>query len=168
MRGAVLKRPAARPAKSGEFDDTVKGGILVNCVLELLAALKNAARPGEAILDPLTLPLYEAKMRETMHNLGYADLHFTPHSASHGGASTAMELKKLDAKGIMKRGRWLAAKSVRRYEKSGKLLRMVEAAGTSTIDAGAKLLRATDATSLAYLAKRPVPKVVTGRKAIEG
>jgi integrase len=165
-RSAVLRRPAARPAKSGEFDDTVKAGLLVKVAGELLAALKKAASPHQEILDPLTLALYEAKMRETMDALGLTELHFTPHSARHGGASTAMEKRLLDAKGIMKRGRWLAPKSVRRYEKAGKLLRMVECAGPELIDNGAQLLTSNDSASLAYIAKKALSKVASARRTL--
>ena len=133
-----------KPAKSGEFDDTVIAGLPglgLEWVPKVLVKLKNLAQPGQALLRPLTLGVYEATIKTAVQRLGMGHLRITPHSARHGGASTAAFLNLLDAKGIMKRGRWLSPRSVRRYEKSGKLTRQVALLDKVLVERGAAMLR---------------------------
>jgi integrase len=165
-RTAVFRRPAAKPAKSGEYDDTIKANLLFPWTGDLLKAMKAACAPQQHIFDPLTLALYESRIRDVMEQLGLEALHLTPHSARHGGASTSMEKGLLDAKGVQKRGRWLAPRSVRRYEKSGKLLRVVEACGPDVINNGSELVKSTGKSSLGFLLKLTVGKIRAARKSI--
>ena len=147
---AVRKRPAARPAKSGEFDDTVLAGLEglgFEFVPEVLLSLQRAALPGQPLFSPLTLSEYERHILKGAELAGLDPLRVTPHSARHGGASSAMHLELLDLKMIQKRGRWLAPRSVKRYEKSGKLLRQV-AAIRDKIPDGERLLQADSRNSL--------------------
>ena len=89
--------------------------------------MRSAALPGQPLFSPLTLSEYERHILKGAEMAGLDPLRVTPHSARHGGASSAVHLKLLDLKMIQKRGRWLAPRSVKRYEKAGKLLRQVAA-----------------------------------------
>ena len=53
-------------------------------------------------------------------------LHLTPHMLRHGGASEAYHRGKRTLKEIQVRGRWRAFESVRRYQKQGQLLGLLQ------------------------------------------
>ena len=113
-----------RAAKSGEFDDTVIAGLKgmkLEFVASILKELKRITPIGTTLFSPLTLAKYGSMIAKAVAGTGLTKLRITPHSARHGGASTASLLKILKVKELQRRGRWLAPKSVRRYEKSGKL-----------------------------------------------
>ena len=132
----------AKPAKSGEFDDTIIAGLSgmkLEFVPTVLRHLRNAAGDG-TLFAPLTLHRYENELKEGVAAAGLAHMHITPHSARHGGASTASFMKILKIKEIQRRGRWLAPKSLRRYEKTGKLTRQVALMPPAVVRAGEELL----------------------------
>ncbi len=84
---------------------------------------------------------YGSLLKKAVEACGLSKLNITPHSARHGGASTATYFKLLKIKEIQRRGRWLAPKSVRRCEKSGKLTRQVALMEKADFRQGEQLLR---------------------------
>ena len=147
IKASTLKAataPAPKSAKSGEFDDTVLAGLPglgLEWVESLMVKLKEAAVAQQRLFDPLNLAEYEALLRDTSTDIKLSELHITPHSMRHGGASLASYNKILDADGIRKQGRWNAEKSARRYEKKGRLTRQVAKMSAKQVQKGADLLR---------------------------
>ena len=76
-------------------------------------------------------------------------LRLTPHLARHGGISTDVFEQDLDLPTAKKRGQWSSDTSVRRYEKHGRLIAVLnklktdqrEAATTAAASIGAKILK---------------------------
>ncbi len=85
----------------------------------------------------MTLAQYEKHLHKAVVTCGLTALH----SARHGGASTAAFKQLLSIKEVQKRGRWLAPKSVRRYEKSGKLTRQMALMPKAFVRSGEALLK---------------------------
>jgi hypothetical protein len=136
VRPASGERPSRRPVKSGEFDDTVIAGgpgLQLTFVPEILRHLKKITPAGSPLFGPSDLSKYGSLLQEAVTACGLAKLHITPHSARHGGASSASYRKLLKIKEIQRRGRWLVPKSVRRYETSGKLTRQVALMDKATV-----------------------------------
>ena len=117
-----------RPAKAGEVDDTVMAGLpgmKLEFLQEALVVLSDNTHPKYPVFHPLNLPRYETLVRDAARKCSLEVLKASPHSVRHGGASTAAYHGLLDIKGIMRRGRWKAHNSVRRYEKHGRLQRQL-------------------------------------------
>ena len=110
--------------------------------------LKRITPNGTSLFSPLGLHKYENMISKAVLGTDLGRLRVTPHSARHGGASTAALLKILKIKEIQRCGRWLAPKSVRRYEKSGKLTHQVAMMPKSTVEHGARLLSSTELSTL--------------------
>lgn len=143
---------APRPAKSGEFDDTILAGLPglnLMFVAPLLLRLRQGAQRGLPMLAPLTLAQYETSLHRAARATDLAALRPMPHSARHGGASLAAVKKCLSLRGIQRRGRWLAASSVRRYEKHSKLTRQVARMPRASVRRGEALLEGGRAAPLA-------------------
>ncbi len=150
-----------RPAKSGEFDDTVIAGLKglrLEFVAEILKHLKKQTHGQDNLFWPLELGAYERLMQKAVTALDLGALHITPHSARHCGASSASLLKLLKIKEIQRRGRWLAPKSVRRYEKAGKLTRQVSLMAKQLVCRGERLLLG-ELRDLALEASKSVAKL---------
>ncbi len=152
-----------KPAKSGEFDDTVIAnlpGLGLGFVGRILHNLKDVTPKKRAPFWLLTWAQYEKHLHAAVVACGLKALHITPHSARHGGASTAAFNKLLSIKEIQKRGRWLAPKSVRRYEKSGKLTRQVALMPKTLVRSGEALLKG----KLELHVRASLPKLVKQRR----
>ena len=114
--------------KSGQHDDTVVFGRSASLlggepwIASFLSILKTKRR-GK--LFPLSLHTWEVLMKRSAGRLGLSALKPTPHCARHGAASHAYASGRLSLRDIQKKGRWLNPKSVRTYEKSGKLARQL-------------------------------------------
>ncbi len=141
MWPASGERSPRRPAKSGELDDTVTAGL--PGLPEILRHLSNRYAREKHSLRPLGLGETRQRPPEGRDGVrcGLTKFKVTPHSARRGGASTASCFKALKIKGIQRRGRGLAPKSVRRYEKSGKLTRQVALMDKAVVGQGEHLLR---------------------------
>lgn len=156
-----------RPSKNRQFDDTVLAGVKgfrTLFVRTLLRKMKQRVGPADRIFQALTLPAYKKQLHRATLALRLAPLKLTPHSARHGGASTARYLGELDLREIQRRGQWTAASSVRRYDKAGRLTRQVSLAPADVVNDGDDVLRgspsALETTLLealdAVVARRPL------------
>ena len=155
-------RAAPKAAKSGEFDDTVLAGLPglgLEWAAELVQVLKQQAVEQQRLLDPLTLTQYERYVSATAEAIDLGKLRVHPHSMRHGGASLAAYLKCLDAPGIKGRGRWNSERSVRRYEKKGRLTRQVAKMDAKQVALGGSLLRDGILKKKALMVARSLRKV---------
>jgi len=118
--------PARTKAK--EWDDTVvlgdaasqrAGRAWVASLVKLLAAKRRV----RARLLPLSLPRLEQAMAASCSRLRLTQLRLTPHTARHGGPSADYLASLRTLVQIQKRGRMNAFSTVKRYEKSAKVLR---------------------------------------------
>lgn len=117
----------ARPTKTGQFDDTIVFGDSASSsagrgqVAKLLQRLK-ATTSANTMLFPLTLNEFEKLFNSALHRLELQHLRVTPHCMRHGGPSEDYAQGLRTLADIQKRGRWMSTCSVRRYEKSARLL----------------------------------------------
>ena len=116
-------------SKTNSQDDSVVLGINPDrsFVPDLVQRLhRRAVRNGGGALWPrLTLASYEAGIRDAAAALGLASHKISPHLARHRGISTDVYEKVVTLEEGAKRGHWRAMASVRRYEKHGRLLKMI-------------------------------------------
>ena len=94
-------------------------------VLDAVKWALRQAGPTETLFAGLSLPLFEKEMREAAALTKLEPLSPTPHMLRHGGPSADVFLGARTLLQVQKRGRWNSMQSVKRYEKSAKLLRMV-------------------------------------------
>ncbi|CAK0894775.1 unnamed protein product [Prorocentrum cordatum] len=113
--------------KTGESDDTVVldsvGREWVGSVLEMWARRHKSDTSSDQLVFPhLSLAKYEALFRKyscsILGKVGY----LTPHVVRHSAPSHDVLVRARSLAVVQKRGCWARAKSVKRYEKSGRLL----------------------------------------------
>ncbi len=109
--------------KNKQQDDTIVIGEVTHVpwLTQLMLGLK--AKCGEQKFFGITLAQYESEFTKNAAAAGLARLKMTPHGNRHGGASR-MSLEGLDSVKIQTRGRWSSNKSVMRYKKHGRYLRV--------------------------------------------
>ena len=114
-----------KPTKAGQFDDAIPlndvemswlGGLVVD-----LAVQRSRALGGEAPLWPFeaAASVKEFNLSCTRLALDYASPCL--YALRHGGASHDIYMDKRLPKEVQRRGRWLVASSMRRYEKHGRI-----------------------------------------------
>ena len=93
----------------------------------------------------ITLAQWEACFKRAVAELQLGHLRLSPHCLRHGAASSdfATGARRLDE--LQRRGRWKAAASVRRYEKSGRLAAQVAAMGPALLGRATRLAAAMPA-----------------------
>ena len=89
----------------------------VTKLLVKLAAKKRKAAP-QARLFQSTAAQYSEAVSRAFQAAEIKNIAFVPHQLRHGGPSCDYMARKRFLAEIQKRGRWQAATSVRRYEKS--------------------------------------------------
>lgn len=120
----IAPEDAGIPTKVGEYDTTIllDGS---SCAEAAMAAryLKLHCRSPRDKAIGLTLPQFERLVKKAAASAGLAQLNVTPHKFRHGGASSDALAQRRSWSQIQKRGRWAAVSSLKRYEKSGTMLR---------------------------------------------
>ena len=91
----------------------------------VLAALVGARNDEEDLL-PLPVNSLSKEMRVSALRLGYEDCDHSPHILRHSGPGNDRWQDVLSLPEIMKRGRWASLKPVSRYEKHGRLLKILD------------------------------------------
>lgn len=130
----------ARPVltKTGEQDDTVPvdSASFVGIDFVLRAALDQARRQAHPrLFFLLTYPVY-AKHVAVAGRALRLPFPVSPYVFRHGGASEAVHRQVRTLKEVQVRGRWRAFSSVRRYQKAGRLLHMIQRLSSTLMNEG--------------------------------
>ena len=113
----LFPQAGMKRSKVGEADDTVAlDSGRMEWMSEVYRVLSNR-EAGRKIWD-LKYSSFAQAFRRAALNL---DLEAVPYQMRHSGASIDRALSTRSLDSIAKRGRWMAQKSVRRYEKMGRL-----------------------------------------------
>ena len=115
-----------KPARGMIRSSLVKTKIVFLWPSSCSGFVQKIARGGGALFPNLTLTAYERVLRAARLACGYAKLKVTPHMCRHGGASTdRFEEVYTGLEEIQKRGQWKSFSSVLRYEKHGRLVKVL-------------------------------------------
>ena len=132
----LLASVAARPSKTGAFDDTVVlDDLMIDpCIRSVYLSTLRAARKGncETLLSDLDYKSYAKLVSAAVVQLKLR-VEVTPHMFRHGAASEDFFRRLRDVAAIQHRGRWRCAASVLRYQKSCRLLSVLRKVGDSVI-----------------------------------
>ena len=122
---ALLLQPseAGEVGKTGESDDTV---ILDSQHLQWLNPVWRVLhdQDAEKLVFPFGYAAYMVEFKRSVAALGVPGA--VPYQARHSGPSIDLALRRRDLKAAKKRGRWKTDRSLRRYEKAGRLLRVAD------------------------------------------
>ncbi len=113
--------------KTGQTDDTVMIGDIPSTVWVSECFALYIANITDELFPNTTLNKYERLMTLALKDLQYAAGTMTPHTLRHAGPSNDLFHERRDLTAFQKRGRWKTKESVRRYEKSGLLVKRWEA-----------------------------------------
>ena len=102
-------------------------------VYHTCAASPQEYPPSSSMLR-LTLGEYERILEGAGDRTDLGPMKPAPHKNRHGGASNDFLRRARDEAGVQERGKWLSRTSVRRYKKTGKMLRQWEKVGASVRD----------------------------------
>jgi hypothetical protein len=112
-------------SKTGTHDDTViLGNLDVNLVPMLRRLLRGKAKT-EKVFD-ITMGEYKDHFEEAAKDLKLEKHRLVTYQARHGGATRDILLKRRDLEEVRKRGHWRTYSSLRRYEKSGRLQKVLQ------------------------------------------
>ena len=164
QRWALLLSPQERelPTKTGTFDETVVvSGLDVN-LSECMRRLKSSRDPQEPLFS-IGAAGFKAAFSQAAECLGLGDWKLMGYQARHGGATRDILLQRRTLEEVRKRGHWHTYTSVRRYEKSGRVQKVLADSPSGLLewcqkvgDALPKLLRGSRA------AVPPVPPIAKG------
>ena len=113
--------------KTGQTDDTVMIGDISSTVWVSECFALYMASITDELFPTITLNKYERLVTLALKDLQYAPGTMTPHTLRHAGPSNDRFHGRRDLTAVQKRGRWKTKESVRRYEKSGLLVKRWEA-----------------------------------------
>ena len=124
----VLLYPQERGQLSnimGTQDDTV---ILGNFDVNLVPLLRwlITDRAQETFLFPQGMAKYKMQFDLAVKALGLERFELVTYQARHGGASRDIMMQRRDLEEVRKRGQWRTYTSVRRYEKSGRVHKVLQ------------------------------------------
>ena len=129
-------------SKTGESDDTI---LLDSAHLQWLNPVWQVLHDQEpdALLFPFGYAMYTTEFKKAATAMGVPDA--VPYQARHSGPSIDLALRRRELGAAKKRGRWKTDRSLRRYEKAGRLLRVADrwtAAQRSHFNRSAELVEA--------------------------
>ena len=129
-----------KSTKAGKHDDSILIGDVAHrgFVANMVAnQFRKQWAKGDCMMAPLfpslTSPKYSAMLSAAFAELGLKHMKFTPHSLRHGRPSTDAYEQVRSLEEIQKRGRWGSPKSVTRYEKHARLLRVFSRVNEATL-----------------------------------
>ena len=122
ISGHVLLRLAVTKTGSNQWVE------LTNSTVEHLLLQHVSGRDGDQLAFQLLLPghmtsaasAYRHVLRVVLSGLNLQDVHFTPHSLRHGGATHALLHLNQSIERVMHRGRWQSVNSCRIYLQAGR------------------------------------------------
>ena len=112
-------------SKTGTQDDTV---ILGNMDVDLVPLMQRQMRgknPDQPLFS-INMKEYRTHFTQAAVALGLGHHNLVAYQARHGGASRDILLKRREMEEVRKRGHWRTYASVRRYEKSGRVQRVMQ------------------------------------------
>ena len=119
----VAPRELEVTTKARSHDDTVLVADHFQAALVPVLAEMLRVRSAEKHLFLLTLNAYGKPYREYGTGMGFTT-DFVPHSLRHCGSANDLYHHRRDMAALAKRGRWANIKSVQRYGKSGRLVKV--------------------------------------------
>jgi len=133
---------SSRPSKTGAFDDSVP--LDMPYLQEAPMALTRLAqsRPGEARLFQTSYEQMKQDLTLRCRQAGLGSLHVTTYCFRHGGPSHDRAAGLRDLSQILKRGRWAALASVKRYEKAGRVQAALNSAPAPAVEYARSCLEA--------------------------
>ena len=113
-----------QPTKTGAFDDCILLDSIDRQDLSLVLKFlyNKCKRQTDKLFGELSLNAYNSAIKSASTRLGLQQLRLTPHVLRHSGPSSDCYHKTRTLVEIQQRGRWLAASSVARYKKPGRML----------------------------------------------
>ena len=119
----IAPRELGRTTKARSHDDTILADRQCHEALASVLAELVRIRSSEERLFPLTLNCYEKRLRDVGSAMGLP-VDFVPHTLRHCGPANDLFFERRDMAAVAKRGRWASLKSVQRYGKSGRLIKI--------------------------------------------
>ena len=110
--------------RTGSFDDCILLDSIDRQDLSLVLKFlyNNCTDQTDRLFGELSLSAYNTAIKSASIRLGLQQLRLTPHVLRHSGPSSDCYHKTRSIVEIQQRGRWLAASSVARYKKPGRML----------------------------------------------
>ena len=121
----LFPREGGLASKTQQHDDTVMLDSTSRSWLGPLVNLIAQTRKRDEKLFSFTIDAWRKELRAAAQRLQVGYLDITPHVMRHSGPSNDRALHCRTIEEVQKRGRWLASTSLRRYEKSARLSRLV-------------------------------------------
>ena len=119
----VAPRELEATTKARSQDDTILVDSSCHEALGPVLAELVRVRASEEQLFPLTLNHYEKILRDVGSAMGLTT-EFVPHTLRHCGPANDLFFERRGMAAVAKRGRWASLKSVQRYGKSGRLIKV--------------------------------------------
>ena len=119
-------RPAARPTKTGVYDDAV---ILDHEELQWinpLLSVQVAEHPGETLLWDFDELEFKREFVAAARRAGLQRIGLVPYSLRHAGPSWDALLRRRPLIEVQRRGRWANVVSVQRYERSSRVVSVLQ------------------------------------------
>ena len=111
----------SRSSKTGQYDDSIEINLERDLFLgEVFQAAKARQGPEDFSVDK-TYPEYCRVLDQAVSRIDIGALEAVPYQVRHARASADRSPKSHSLEEIMKRGRWAALSSVKRYEKGGRI-----------------------------------------------
>jgi len=126
-------RAEARPTKTGVYDDAV---ILDHGCLQWVGRLlapQVANHPGERLLWYFDDQSFHKEFVAASRRAGLSGVGLVPYSLRHAGPSWDALNKRRSLTSIQRRGRWASPLSVQRYERSSKVVSVLQGLPTSVL-----------------------------------
>ena len=125
-RWALVLAPQEREVatKTGTYDETVAIGNFDVDLTQLLAQKKRTTANGDLVFKTDAVK-YRKAFSKAAKRLGLEQWCLTTYQARHGGATRDILLQRREMEEVRKRGHWKTYSSVRRYEKSGRVQRVL-------------------------------------------
>jgi integrase len=119
----IAPRELEATTKARSQDDTILVDSQCHEALGPVLAELVRIRALEEQLFPLTLNSYEKVLRDAGSAMGLTT-EFVPHTLRHCGPANDLFFERRSMAAVAKRGRWSNIKSVQRYGKSGRLIKV--------------------------------------------
>ena len=110
-----------QPSKTGHFDCTVLLDLPRHRWLGPVLAARRRATGGDGLLFPFKMAALRLVFQRAAAAIGASCLRASLYSLRHGGASHDRATDARSIAAIQGRGQWASARSMRRYEKQGRI-----------------------------------------------